>query len=196
MSAIWSLNRTPRIFEVISPKRSTTIKDIIYTTNEVVSRGVPSHSITSGVIYFSAMSIGALVTKSVAMRLVMRSRSLFFLSLARVRAHQRFWRINPSSLCPLTDMSGISVPAKKARARTNKRNKNMGRGSKVWLIRIKDSQYIWEIWENYIDSFKKANNQKNKCICDFAENWYTQNVLYLKSILCGWFLRKNYQKIT
>jgi hypothetical protein len=123
------LNLTQRIFEVISPKRRTTIKDTIYTTREVVSSDHPKICNISGVIYFSAIIIGALVTKSVAMRLVMSNLSFFFLSFARVRAPNRFCRINHSSLCPPTDMRGISVPAKKARAKTKKTNKNKERGS-------------------------------------------------------------------
>lgn len=85
---------------------------------------------TSGVIYFSAISVGALVTKSVPIRFVIRSRSFFFLRRARVRAQNFFWRIYHSSLCCPIDMSGISVPAKNARPKTSKKNKKKGCSAK------------------------------------------------------------------
>lgn len=136
-SAILSAKRTPMIFAAISPKRSITRNAPIYTIVVAIWSESPNTLMTSGVIYFSAINVGALVTRSVPMRFVTRSFSFCFLIRMSERAPNRLCLIHPVSLCWLTDMSGISVLAKNARARTSERNNNMGKGSKGRELKIK-----------------------------------------------------------
>lgn len=90
----------------------------------------PNITCICGVIYLSAISVGALVTASVPIKLVIRSRSFFFFNRASVRAQKRFCFTYVWSLCAVMDISGISVPAKKARVNTSAKKTSKGRGSK------------------------------------------------------------------
>ena len=133
----------------------------------------PNTRITSGVIYFSAIRVGALVTSSVPMRFVTSSLSFFFLSFASVRAHHFFCFIHPSSLCWLTDMSGISVPAKNASAPTSERNNSMGSGSKGRILDINFPEYMEKSGKSKILSTRTSSEkEKTPTLSSEIRRWH------------------------
>lgn len=129
--------------DAISQIRRIVINENIYTTVVATLGASPNITSICGVIYLSAIRVGALVTASVPMRFVIKSRSFFFLSRASVRAQKRFCFTYVCNLCAVMDISGISVPAKKASVNTSAKKTSKGRGSKG--IKIENKLYFCEM---------------------------------------------------